>query len=165
MSSVKPIPQGFHSITPSLIVRNGAEAIEFYKRALGAQERMRMPAPDGKISHAELQIGDSIIFLSEEMPAMGGKSPQTAGTYTGGFYLYVQDVDSAFKKAVAAGGKTTMPVSDMFWGDRMGQFTDPYGHVWSISTHVKDLSERELEEGAKQFYAQMAQQMAQKKTA
>jgi PhnB protein len=165
MSSVKPIPEGFHTITPSLIVRNGAEAIDFYKRALGAQERMRMPTPDGKVSHAELQIGDSIIFLSEEMPNMGGKSPQTVGTYTGGLYLYVQDVDSAFKKAVTAGGKTTMPVSDMFWGDRMGQFTDPYGHVWSISTHVKDLSEREVEEGAKKFYAQMAQQMAQKKTA
>lgn len=165
MASVKPIPEGFRTVTPSLIVRNGAEAIEFYKKALGAQERMRMMSPDGKLSHAELQIGDSIIFLSEEMPNMGGKSPQTVGAYTGGIYLYVQDVDSAFQKAVAAGGKTAMPVMDMFWGDRMGQFTDPYGHVWSLSTHVKDMSERELEEGAKEFYAQMANMMAQKKTA
>jgi PhnB protein len=161
--STKPIPQGFHTVTPSLVVRNAAEAIEFYKKALGAEEIMRMPDPSGRISHAELKIGDSIVFLSDEFPNMPTKSPQTLGGCTGGFYLYVPDVDKSFQRAVDAGGKVTMPVSDMFWGDRFGQFTDPFGHTWSISTHTKDLSPQEMEEGAKKFYAQMAQ--AQKKTA
>lgn len=157
MASVRPIPEGFHTVTPSLFVRNGVEAIEFYKRALGAQERMRMTTPDGKISHVELQIGNSIVFLTEEMPGMPGKSPQSVGAYTSAFYVYLEDVDSAFNKAIAAGGKSVMPVADMFWGDRMGQFTDPYGYAWNLSTHVKDLSQREVEEGAKRFFAQMAQ--------
>jgi len=161
--STKPIPPGFHTVTPSLVVRNAAEAIDFYKKALGAEEIMRMPDPSGRISHAELKIGDSIIFLSDEFPNMPTTSPQTLGGCTGGFYLYVPDVDKSFQRAVDAGGKATMPVSDMFWGDRFGQFTDPFGHTWSISTHTKDLSPQEMEEGAKKFYAQMAQ--AQKKTA
>jgi len=161
--SIKPIPPGFHTVTPSLVVRNAAEAIEFYKKALGAEEIMRMPDPSGRISHAELKIGDSIIFLSDEFPNMPTKSPQTLDGNTGGFYLYVPDVDKSFQRAVDAGGKVTMPVSDMFWGDRFGQFADPFGHTWSISTHTKDLSPQEMEEGAKKFYAQMAQQ--QKKTA
>jgi len=161
--STKPIPPGFHTVTPSLVVRNAAEAIDFYKKALGAEEIMRMPDPSGRISHAELKIGDSIIFLSDEFPNMPTTSPQTLGGCTGGFYLYVPDVDKSFQRAVDAGGKATMPVSDMFWGDRVGQFTDPIGHTWSISTHTKDLSPQEMEEGAKKFYAQMAQ--AQKKTA
>ncbi len=162
-ASVKPIPQGFHTVTPSLVVRNAAEAIEFYKKALGAQELMRMPDPSGRISHAELKIGDSIIFLSDEIPNMGGKSPQTLGGYTGGIYLYVEDVDKAFKRAVDAGGKVTMPLSDMFWGDRYGQFVDPFGHTWGISTHTQDLTEQEMQKGAEAFYTQMAQ--AQRKTA
>ena len=161
--STKPIPPGFHTVTPSLVVRNAAEAIDFYKKALGAEEIMRMPDPSGRISHAELKIGDSIIFLSDEFPNMPTTSPQTLGGCTGGFYLYVPDVDKSFQRAVDAGGKATMPVSDMFWGDRFDQFTDPFGHTWSISTHTKDLSPQEMEEGAKKFYAQMAQ--AQKKTA
>jgi PhnB protein len=161
--STKPIPSGFHTVTPSLVVRNAAEAIDFYKKALGAEEVMRMPDPSGRISHAELKIGDSIIFLSDEFPNMPTKSPQALGGNTGGFYLYVPDVDKSFQRAVDAGGKVTMPVSDMFWGDRFGQFTDPFGHTWSISTHTKDLSPQEMEEGAEKFYAQMAQQ--QRKTA
>jgi PhnB protein len=157
------IPKGYHTVTPSLTVRNAAQAIEFYKKALGAEELMRMPNPDGTIGHAELKIGDSIIFLADEFPNMGSKSPQTVGATTGGLYLYIEDVDKAFQRAIDAGGKVKMPVTDMFWGDRNGQFTDPYGHTWSLSTHTKDMTEQEMEKGAKEFYAQMEQ--AQKKTA
>ncbi len=159
--SVKPIPQGFHTVTPSLVVRNAAQAIDFYKKALGAEELMRMASPGGKIGHAELKIGDSIIFLSDEMPEMGCKSPQTLGGSAGTLHLYVEDVDKAFQRAINAGGKTTMPVADMFWGDRYGVFVDPYGHSWGLGTHKEDLTEQEIEERAKDFYAQMAQ----KKTA
>ena len=155
--STKPIPEGFHTITPSLVVNDAAKAIEFYKKALGAQERMRMALPDGRISHAELRIGNSVIFLSDELPNMGSKSPQTAGTTTGSLYLYVEDVDKDFKRAVDAGGKASMPVTDMFWGDRFGAFVDPFGHTWGLGTHTEDLSEKEIEERAKDFYAQMAQ--------
>lgn len=162
--STQPVPPGFHTITPSLTVRNGAQAMEFYKKALGAEERMRMAGPDGKITHAELKIGDSIIFLNDESPAMGSNSPQTLGGATGGFYLYVEDVDNAFQRAIDAGGKSTCPVTDMFWGDRMGNFTDPYGYAWTLATHTQDMTEQETEEGAKAFYAQMAE-MAQKKSA
>jgi len=161
--STQPVPPGFHTITPSLTVRNGAQAIEFYKKALGAEERMRMAGLDGKISHAELKIGDSIIFLTDENPAMGCKSPQTLGGTSSGFYLYVEDVDTAFQRAVGAGGRAKMPVTDMFWGDRLGSFDDPYGHTWTLSTHTQDMTEQELEEGAKAFYAQMAEM--QKKSA
>jgi len=155
--STQPVPPGFHTITASLTVRNGAEAIEFYKKALGAEERMRMAGPDGKITHAELKIGDSIVFLNDEIPNMGCKSPQTLGGTSGSFYLYVEDVDKSFQRAVDAGGKATMPITDMFWGDRFGSFVDPYGHTWGLSTHTQDMTEQEMEEGAKAFYAQMAQ--------
>jgi PhnB protein len=162
---VKAVPEGFHTITPGLTIRGAAEAIDFYKKALGAQEIMRMTGPGGLIGHAELRIGDSILFINDEMPNMGAcKSPQTLGGTTGSLYLYVEDVDSAFQRAVDAGGKTTMPVTDMFWGDRFGSFEDPYGYVWGLSTHVKDLTPEQIDEGAKQFHAQMAQQ-AQKKSA
>ena len=157
------IPLGYHTVTPSLFVRNGAEAIDFYKKALGAEERMRMAGPDGKISHAELKIGDSMIFLSDENPAFGTKSPQSLGGISGALYLYVEDVDKAFQRAIDAGGNVKMPVADMFWGDRVGNFVDPYGHSWTLSTHTQDLTEQEMEEGAKKFYAQMAQ--GQKKSA
>jgi len=156
-ASKQPIPSGFHTVTASVTVRNGTEAIEFYKKALGAEERMRMAGPDGKITHAELKIGDSIVFLNDEIPNMGCKSPQTLGGTSGSFYLYVEDVDKSFQRAVDAGGKATMPVTDMFWGDRFGSFVDPYGHTWGLSTHTQDLTEQEIEEGAKAFYAQMAQ--------
>ncbi len=151
--SKQPIPSGFHTVTPYLTVRDAAAAIEFYKKALGAEEIMRMPTPDGKIGHAELKIGDSI-----------NKSPQTLGGSTGGLYLYVEDVDKAFKRATDAGATVKMPVTDMFWGDRYGQVTDPFGHLWSLSTHVEDVSPEEMEKRSKEWAAQMAQQ-AQKKTA
>jgi PhnB protein len=146
-----------------LTVRNAAQAIDFYKKALGAEELMRMTGPDGKIGHAELKIGDSVIFLNDENPNWGTKSPQTLGGHTGGLYLYVEDVDKSFQRAVEAGGKATMPVADMFWGDRMGHLVDPYGHAWTLATHTQDLTEQEIKEGEKKFYEQMAQ--AQKKSA
>lgn len=164
-TKVKPIPEGFHTVTPSIVVKNAAEAIEFYKRALGAQELMRMTNPDGKVGHAEIKIGDSIVFLADEMPMPGApRAPQTLGGVSGGLYLYVEDVDKAFEQAVQAGGKVTSPVQDMFWGDRHGSFIDPFGHTWSLSTHTQDLSEQEISEGAKKFMAEMAPP-AQKKSA
>jgi PhnB protein len=164
-AATDPCPKGFHTVTPSLTVRNAAQAIDFYKKALGAEEHVRMTGPDGKIGHAELKIGDSIIFLADEVPAFGNKSPQTLGGSTGGLYLYVEDVDKSFQRAVDAGGKSNMPVTDMFWGDRMGHFVDPYGHSWTLATHTKDMTMEEMKEGEKKFYAQMAQAQAQKKTA
>ena len=156
-NSVKPIPEGFHTATPTLVVKNAAQAIDYYKKVFGAEELMRMPSPDGKISHAEIKIGDSKIFLSDEFPQHGGKSPQTLGGFTGGIYLYVPDVDKVFDKAIAAGGKSSMPVADMFWGDRHGNFIDPFGHSWGVSTHTEDLSEEEMEKRAQAFYAEMEQ--------
>jgi PhnB protein len=156
-SSVKPIPEGFHSITPSLIVRDAAKAIDFYKRALGAQELVRMPSPDGKIMHAELKIGDSIIFLSDEMPQSPAKSPQTLGGVTGVLNLYVEDVDKRFQQAVDAGARVSMPVADQFWGDRYGSLVDPFGYTWGIGTHKEDLTPQQMDERAKAFFAQMAQ--------
>jgi PhnB protein len=154
-TSVKPVPEGFHTATPSMVVSDAGKAIDFYKKVFGAEERMRMPGPGGKIIHAEIKIGDSILFLSDEIPNMGGKSPQSVGAYTGGVYLYVPNVDEIHQRAVDAGAKSAGPVSEMFWGDRIGHFVDPFGHAWTVSTHVKDLTEQEMEKGAQAFYAQM----------
>ncbi len=164
--ALKPVPEGFHTVTAQLTVRDGAKAIEFYKQAFGAQELFRMTSPDGRVAHAELKIGDSIVFLNDEFPEMSGgaRSPQSLGGTTGGINLYVEDVDALFNRTLQAGAKQLMPLADMFWGDRMGAITDPYGHHWSILTHKEDLKPAELEERAKAFYAKMAQQ-AQKKTA
>jgi PhnB protein len=156
-ASVKPIPEGFHTITPSLIVRDAAKAIDFYKKALGAQELVRMPSPDGKIMHAELKIGDSIIFLSDEMPQSPAKSPQTLGGVTGVLNLYVEDVDRAFQRAIDSGAKVAMPVADQFWGDRYGSLTDPFGYTWGLGTHKEDLKPEEMKQRAQAFFAQMAQ--------
>jgi PhnB protein len=165
VKATEPCPKGFHTVTPSLTVRNAAQAIDYYKKALGAEELTRMAGPDGKIGHAELKIGDSIIFLNDENPAWGCQSPQTLGGTPAGLYLYGEDVDTSFQRAVGAGGQAKMPVTDMFWGDRMGSFIDPYGHSWTIATHTKDMTLEELKEGEKKFYAQMQQAQAQKKTA
>jgi uncharacterized glyoxalase superfamily protein PhnB len=162
-TSVKPIPEGLHTVTASLVVRDAAKAIEFYKKALGAQERLRMPGPDGKIMHAELKIGDSVIFISDENPQMGNiKSPQTLGGCTGSLNVFVPNVDELFRQALAAGGKEAMPVADQFWGDRYGSFIDPFGYSWGIGTHKEDLTPKELGERAQQFFASMA---TQRKTA
>jgi PhnB protein len=156
--SKKPVPEGFHTVTPALVLQDAAKAIDFYKKALGAQELVRMPGPDGKIMHAELKIGDSIIFLSEEMPMPGSvKSPQTLGGCTVTLNVYVPNVDELFKQAIAAGGKESMPVSDQFWGDRYGSLVDPFGYSWGIGTHKEDLSPAETQQRAQQFFASMPQ--------
>jgi PhnB protein len=150
--SVKAIPEGYHTITPYLVCRDAAKAIEYYKKAFGAVLRGGvMPGPDGKVMHAEMRIGDSLFMLADEMPQFGSLSPQSIGGSGLGLHIYVEDVDAAFEKAVAAGGIVEMPVSDMFWGDRYGKLQDPFGHKWSIATHVKDMSMEEMEEAQKAF--------------
>ncbi len=155
--AVKAIPEGFHTVTASLTVKNAAAAIDFYKRAFGAEELFRMNSPDGRVAHAELKIGDSIIFLNDEYPEYGfARAPQTLGGTTGGINLYVPDVDAAFDRAIKAGGQSKMPVQDMFWGDRYGNLIDPFGHVWSLATHKEDLTPQQVEQRAKAFYAKMS---------
>ena len=152
----KPIPEGYHTLTPYLRVKGGEAAIEFYKKAFGAELRGKMPGPDGKtIMHAELKIGDSIIMLADECPEMGGKSPLSLGGTGLGLHVYVNDVDAAFKRAVDAGAKVKMPVSDMFWGDRYGQLQDPFGHEWSIATHKEDLPAQEIQKRGMEFMKKM----------
>ena len=143
-STVKPIPEGYHTITPYLIVNDGAGAIEFYQKAFGATEIMRMPGPDGRVAHAELKIGDSQIMLADVCPEMGASSPQTLGGSPVSFLLYVEDVDAAAEQAIAAGAKMLRPVEDKFYGDRSGSFADPFGHQWHISTHKEDVSPEEM---------------------
>src|ERR1051325_2600239 len=157
-SQVKPIPDGFHTVTPYLVVHDAAKAIDFYKRAFDAKERYRMEGPPGKIGHAEIQIGDSVIMLGDEMPQMDTKSPQSLGGTTGGLFIYVHDVDAAFNKAVGAGAKATMPPADMFWGDRYGKLTDPFGHSWSMATHKEDVAPEEMKRRGDEAMAKMTQQ-------
>ena len=145
--SVKRVPDGFHRITAHLTVRDAATMIEFYKKAFGAIERSRMPGPDGKIMHAMLQIGDSIIFLNDEFPEMGGLSPLAAKSTPVTLHLYVEDADKQYQQALSAGAEVVMPVSDMFWGDRYGIVKDPSGHQWSIAHHVQDLTPQQMQEG------------------
>ena len=146
--AVRPVPEGYHTATPYLTVDDAAAAIEFYKRAFGATERVRMAAPDGKIAHAELEIGDSIVMLSDPFPHAQTRPPRELGGTSGGVFLYVEDVDSAFERAVDAGATVTMPLEDMFWGDRFGSVNDPFGHHWSLATHTEDLTEQEIAERA-----------------
>jgi PhnB protein len=145
---VKPIPEGYHSVTPYLIVSDAAGAIEFYKKAFGATELLRMPAPGGRVGHAELRIGDSRIMLADEYPDMGARSPKAFGGSPVSLHLYVEDVDAVAKQALAAGAKELRPIKDQFYGDRLGSVTDPFGHVWHISTHKEDLSPEELKQRA-----------------
>ena len=145
----KPIPDGYHSVTPYLIISGAADAIEFYKKAFGATELFRFPAPDGKIGHAEIKIGDSPIMLADEFAEMGYKSPQTLGGSPVSIMIYVADVDTIFDQAVAAGGKVQRPVKDQFYGDRSGTLEDPFGHVWHVTTHKEDVSLEEMERRAK----------------
>jgi len=161
--SVKPVPDGYHTLTPFLTIRDAAKAIEFYKAAFGAQERGVMKAPDGKVMHAELKIGDSIVMLSDEFPDFGSISPQALGGSASGLHIYLDNVDAAFDRAVKAGAQVEMPVMDQFWGDRFGRLKDPFGHKWSIATHVKDLSPEEMNQGMKDAMAKT--QEMKKKTA
>ena len=141
---VSPIPEGYHSVTPYLVMKNAAAAIEFYKKAFGAVELLRMAAPGGKIGHAEIKIGDSPVMLADEYPDMGFKGPESLGGTPVSLMIYVDDVDKIYPQAIAAGGKEVRPLQNQFYGDRSGTLTDPFGHVWTISTHVEDLSEEDL---------------------
>lgn len=145
MADVKPIPDGYPRVTPYLCVDGAEAAIEFYSSVLGAQERMRMPGPDGKIGHAELSLGDSIIMLADEAPQMGAVSPKTVGGTPVTISVYVEDVDAVFDAAVDAGATSVQDVTDQFYGDRSGQFEDPFGHRWNVATHVEDVAPEEME--------------------
>jgi PhnB protein len=148
MSKAKPIPKGYHTATPYLIVKDAAKAIEFYKKAFGAAEMMRMTQPDGRVGHAEIKIGDSPIMLADEFPEMGARSPQSLGGSPVSILLYVQDVDALTNQAITAGAKVVRPVKDQFYGDRSGSLEDPFGHQWHIATHVEDVPPEEMKKRA-----------------
>ncbi len=147
-AKAKPIPDGYHTATPYLIVRGGANAIEFYKKAFSAKEVMRVEGPQGKVGHAEIKIGDSPIMLADEFPEMGFRSPQSLGGAGMALLLYVEDADAMFQQATAAGGKVVKPLQDQFYGDRSGTIEDPFGHVWTVATHKEDLSHEEIQKRA-----------------
>jgi PhnB protein len=152
--AVKPIPDGYHTATPYLIIKGAAKALDFYKQAFGATELFRMLGPNGCVGHAEIRIGNSPIMLADEFPEMGATSPQTLGGTPVTMCLYVEDVDARFEQAVAAGAKVLRPVKDQFYGDRSGTVSDPFGHVWTIATHKEDLSPEEIQQRAAAFMKQ-----------
>jgi PhnB protein len=154
--AVKPVPEGYHTVTPYLAVDDAAEAIEYYKKAFGAKERVRMDAPGGRIGHAELEIGDSLVMLSDPLPQASTKPPKELGGTTASIFMYVEDVDAVVKRAVDAGATIEMEVADQFWGDRFGTVADPFGHLWSIATHVEDVPPEEMAERAKAAMAAMS---------
>ena len=157
-AKVSPIPPGYHTVTAYLTLDDCARAIDFYKKAFGAQEIMRMEGPHGKTAHAEIKIGDSMIMLADEMPGSGGRAPKSLGGTTAGIFLYVKDVDSSYKQAVDAGAKADMQPTDMFWGDRFGKLTDPFGHSWSLATHKEDVAPEEMRTRMQQEMARRSQQ-------
>jgi PhnB protein len=147
-NAVKPIPEGYHAVTPYLIIKGAAAALDFYKKAFGATELFRMTQPNGKVGHAEIQIGDSRVMLSDEAPEMGARSPQTIGGSPVVIHLYVENVDAMFSQAVAAGARVLRPVQNQFYGDRSGGVEDPFGHQWYVSTHIEDVPPEELDKRA-----------------
>ena len=149
MPKAKPIPEGYHSVTPYLVMNGASDAIDFYKKAFGAVELFRMPTPNGRIGHAELKIGNSPIMLADESPEMGSRGPATLGGTPVSLMIYLEDVDTVFKKAIASGGTELKPLQDQFYGDRSGTLKDPFGHVWTLATHVEDVSEEEMEKRMK----------------
>jgi PhnB protein len=154
--ATKPIPEGYNTLTPYLAVDDAVQAMEYYKKAFGAKERMRMPAPDGKIAHAELEIGDSVVMLSDPFPQASTRPPKELGGTSASVFMYVEDVDATVKQAVDAGATVTMEVADQFWGDRFGSIQDPFGHSWSIATHVEDVPPEQMAERAKEAMAAMS---------
>jgi len=154
--AVRPIPEGYHTLTPYLAVEDAARAIEFYKDAFGAEEIHRMPGPDGSIAHAELQIGDSKLMLSDPFPQSNVRPPSERGGPTASVFMYVDDADAVFEQAQTAGATVSMPLEDMFWGDRFGSLTDPFGHIWSVATHIEDVPEAEMAERAATAMSEMA---------
>lgn len=165
MPEVQPIPPGFHTLTPHLTVRDADKALEFYKNALGAEVLNVARTPDGKVMHAMLRIGDSPLMLNDEFPEMGGLSPLSTGGSGVTIHIYTENVDQAFHRAVSAGAKVKMPLMDQFWGDRYGIVTDPFGHSWSLATHIKDMSPEEMQRGQDEAMAKMPPQAAERKTA
>ena len=159
-ATVKPIPEGYHTVTPILIVNDAASALEFYKQAFGAKELFRMERPDGKIAHSEIRIGNSPIMLADECPEMTTRSPQSLGGSPVSLYLYVEDVDALAEQAVAAGAKLVRPVEDKFYGDRSGSFEDPFGHQWHIATHKEDVPSEEIYKRAAAMQSAAAAQQA-----
>ena len=155
--SVKPVPEGYHSVTPYITVSDAAAAIDFYQRAFGAEERVRMPGPSGSIMHAELAIGDSLVMLSDPFPQASTTPPKELGGTTVSIFAYVEDIDAVYKQAIDAGASSLMEPDDMFWGDRFGSVSDPFGHSWTIATHVEDVSPEEMEKRSEAFAAQMAE--------
>ena len=158
----KPIPEGLHTVTPHLAVRDAGKAIEFYKKAFGAQVRGVHNTPDGKVMHAELKIGDSVLMLADEFHGSPCLSPQTVGGTTNVLHMYVEDADATYNRAVTAGASALMPVTDMFWGDRYGQVKDPFGHLWAIATRKEIPTPAELEKRAAEAFAEMAKAAQQK---
>jgi PhnB protein len=148
VSKTRPIPEGYHTATPYLIIQGAANAIDFYKKVFGATELMRMSGPGGKVMHAEIKIGDSPIMVADEFPEMGVRGPQALGGSPVSIFLYVEDVDALAKRALAAGAKELMPVQDQFWGDRHGKLQDPFGHLWDIATHKEDVAPEEIRKRA-----------------
>lgn len=164
MSPVKPIPEGYHSITPSIVCRNAAKAIEFYKEVFHAKEKARMTGPGGLIMHAELLIGDSHLMMCDEIPGMAA-APSAGTPNCFHLFVYTDDVDTVFNRAVQAGCKVEMPLQNQFWGDRYGKLRDPFGYVWGLAQHVEDLPIEEIKKRSDAFAAQMAQSMASGRTA
>jgi PhnB protein len=154
--ATQPIPEGYHTVTPYLAVEDATEAIEYYTKAFDAKERVRMETPDGKVGHAELEIGDSLVMLSDPFPQASTKPPNELGGTSVRVFMYVEDVDAVVMKAVVAGAMVTMEVADQFWGDRFGSVKDPFGHLWSIATHVEDVPPEEMAERAKAAMAAMS---------
>jgi len=144
MSPVKPVPDGYHTVTPYIVVRGAGKALDFYAKAFGAEELFRMPGPGDKVMHAEFRVGDSVIMIGDEAPEMGATAPQSIGGTATSLLLYVNDVDASFQRATAAGCKALMPPTDMFWGDRYCKIADPFGHHWGIATHKEDVSPEEV---------------------
>jgi PhnB protein len=153
-NNVRPVPEGYHSISPAITCKNAARALDFYKEAFGATEINRMAGPGGVVMHAELRIGDSVIFVSDEFPGMSA-APAPGVTPSSYLFLYTPDVDTVFNRAVAAGAQVSMPVTDMFWGDRYGKVTDPFGHSWGVATHVEDVSPDEMMRRSAEWTASM----------
>ena len=151
MPKVKPVPEGMHTVTPHLVCAGAADAIEFYKKAFGAVEEGRLPGPNGRLMHAMIRIGDSAVMLVDEMPEWGALGPKALKGSPVTIHLYVEDVDAVVKRAVAAGAKITMPLEEMFWGDRYCKLEDPFGHRWSVATHIRDVSREEMRQAVQKM--------------
>ena len=160
MPNVRSIPEGYHTITPQLTCRDAARAIDFYKSVFGASEVMRMPGPDGRVMHSELKLGDSRIMVNDEFPGMA-KAPEPTAVHSSSLFVYTENVDALFDRAVRAGSRVDTPLDNMFWGDRYGKFTDPFGHQWGVATHVEDVAPDEMQRRSEEMTKKMAKAASQ----